>query len=151
MSEGLRTISVAAAAIATGFTWYSIKTASISTASPERLIGELRLAQFAALLLTLSAGAYIGLAAVYEARLGIGLDVALATGFFVLASVTMVRDPRQALTILSLGFAAHAVLDVAHRPGLLPEGIAPTWYSIGCAVFDVYVAALCYLPVLRRP
>jgi hypothetical protein len=63
----------------------------------------------------------------------------------------MVRDPRQALTILSLGFAAHAVLDVAHRPGLLPEGIAPTWYSIGCAVFDVYVGALCYLPVLRRP
>ena len=39
---------------------------------------------------------------------------------------------------------------VAHRPGLLPEGLAPRWYSIGCAVYDVYIGALCYLPVLRR-
>ena len=117
----------------------------------ERLVGELRLGQFAALLLTLSAGAYLGLAAVHESRLGIGLDVALATGFLVVAAVSMLRDPRQALTILSLGFAAHAVLDVAHRPGLLPEGIAPTWYSVGCAVFDVYIGALCYFPLLRRP
>jgi hypothetical protein len=151
VSEGLRTISVAAAALAAGFTWYSLKTASIPMSSPERLVGELRLGQFAALLLTLSAGAYLGLAAVYESRLGIGLDVAFATGFLVVAAVAMLREPRQALTILSLSFAAHAILDVAHRPGLLPEGIAPTWYSIGCAVFDVYIGALCYLPVLRRP
>jgi len=151
VTEGLRTIAVAAAALAAGFTWYAFKTASIPTSSPERLVGELRLGQFAALLLTLSGGAYIGLAAVHESRLGIGLDVALATGFFVVAAVAMLRDPRQALTILSLGFAAHAVLDVAHRPGLLPEGIAPTWYSIGCAVFDVYIGALCYFPLLRRP
>lgn len=150
MTEGLRTLGVAAAALAAGFTWQSIRTASISTASPERLVSELRLAQFAALLLTLTAGAYIGIAAAHESRLGIGLDIALAVGFFVVGAFTLVRDPRQALTILALAFAAHAVLDVAHRPGLLPEDVAPRWYAIGCAVFDVYVGALCYFPLLRR-
>lgn len=118
--------------------------------SPERLVEELRLAQMAALLLTLTAGAYIGFAVVRENELGVGFDIAFAVGFLVVAAYTMLRDPRQALTIVALAFAAHAVLDVAHRPGLLPEGLAPRWYTIGCAVYDVYIAALCYLPVLRR-
>ena len=24
------------------------------------------------------------------------------------------------------------------------------WYSIGCAVYDLYIGALCYFPILRR-
>ena len=32
----------------------------------------------------------------------------------------------------------------------LPDGLTPRWYAIGCAVYDVYVGALCYLPILRR-
>jgi hypothetical protein len=122
----------------------------VPPSSPERLVEELRLAQMAALLLTLTAGAYIGFAVVRENEPGVGLDIAFAVGFLVVAAYTMLRDPRQALTIVALAFAAHAVLDVAHRPGLLPEALAPRWYTIGCAVYDVYIAALCYLPVLRR-
>ena len=150
MSEGLRTVLIAFGALAAGFTWQSIRTAAIPAVSPERLVAELRLAQMAALLLTLSAGAYIGFAVVRENELGVGLDIALAVGFLIVAGVTMVRDPRQALTIVALAFAAHAVLDVAHRPGLLPDGLAPRWYSVGCAVYDVFMGAVCYLPVLRR-
>lgn len=150
MSEALRTVLIAFGALAAGFTWQSIRTAAIPAVSPERLVAELRLAQMAALLLTLSAGAYIGFAVVRENELGVGLDIALAVGFLVVAGVTMVRDPRQALTIVALAFAAHAVLDVAHRPGLLPVGLAPRWYSVGCAVYDVFMGAVCYLPVLRR-
>jgi hypothetical protein len=150
VSEALRTVLVAFGALAVGFTWQSIRTAAIPTVSPERLVAELRLAQMAALLLTLSAGAYIGFAVVRENELGVGLDIALAVGFLVAAGVTMVREPRQALTIVALAFAAHAMLDVAHRPGLLPDGLAPRWYSVGCAVYDVFMAAVCYLPVLRR-
>ena len=150
MSEALRTVLIAFSAVAAGFTWLSIRTAAIPASSPERLIAELRLAQLAALLLTLSAGAYIGFAVVREYELGVGLDIALAVGFMIVAAVTMIRDPRQALTIVALAFAAHAVLDVAHRPGLLPEGLAPRWYSVGCAVYDVFMGAVCYLPVLRR-
>ena len=151
MTEGFRTTVVAFAALGIGLTWQAVRTAMVPVSSPDRLVLELRLAQIAALLLAMSAGAYIGLAVAHEAQLGTGFDIALAIGFFVVAAATLVRDPRHALTMLALAFAAHAVLDVAHRPGWpLPDGIAPRWYSIGCAVYDVYIGALCYLPILRR-
>ena len=151
MTEALRTVAVAFLGLAAGFTWYAFRTASIPTASPDRLVAELRLSQLAALLLAMTAGAYIGLAVAHEENLpGVGFDVALAVGFFVLAATTLVRDPRQALTILALGFAAHAIVDVAHRPGWLADGIAPRWYLTGCAVYDLVIGALCYLPILRR-
>lgn len=150
MSEAERTVLLAFGALAAGFTWQSMRTAATPTALPDRLIGELRLAQLAALLLTLSAGAYMGFAIGREHAPGVGLDIALAVGFLLVSAIAMVRDPRQALTIVALGFAAHAVLDVAHRPGLLPEDLAPRWYAITCAVYDAYIGALCYLPVLRR-
>lgn len=150
MSEALRTILVAALAIAAVASWQSLRTAAIPATSPERLVAELRLAQFAALLLTLTAGAYIGFAAAREHQPGVGLDIALAIGFLVVAGVTLLRDPRQALTIVALAFAAHAVLDVLHRPGILPDGLAPRWYAVGCALFDVYIGAVCYFPILRH-
>jgi hypothetical protein len=150
MSEAFRTVLVAFGCLATGFTWQAARTAGIPSSSPHRLVAELRLAQMAALLLTLSAGAYIGFAVVRENQPGVGLDIALAIGFLVAAGFTMLRDPRQALTIVALAFAAHAIVDVAHRPGLLPEALAPRWYSVSCAIYDVYIGALCYLPILRR-
>jgi len=151
VTEASQTILVAFVLIGTGLTWQAIQAARVPVNSPDRLVNELRLAQLAGLLLVMSAGAYIGLAVAHEARPGVGFDVALAVGFFVVGAATLVRDPRQALTILALAFAAHAILDVAHRPGwLLPDGVAPRWYSIGCAVYDVYIGALCYLPMLRR-
>ena len=151
MSEAAPSVIVAFALIGSGVTWQAIQSARVSVSSPDRLVAELRLAQLAALLLALSAGAYIGLAVAHEALRGVGFDVALAVGFFVVAASTLVRDPRQALTILALAFAAHAILDVAHRPGWpLPDGVAPRWYSISCAVYDVYIGALCYFPMLRR-
>ena len=151
MSEGLRTLLVAAAAFGAGFGIQSFRTAAIPITSPERLVSELRLAQIAALLLTLSAGAYLGLAAAHETRTGVGLDIALAAGFFVLAAYTLTCDPRQALTLLAMGFGTHALVDIAHRPGALPDGIAPNWYTVGSASYDVVLGALCYFPILRRP
>ena len=150
MSEALRTALIAFTALAAGFTWQAFRTALIPVASPERLVAELRLAQIAALMLAMTGGAYIGFAAGHEARPGVGADIALALGFFLVAAWTLLRDPRQALTALALAFAAHAVVDVAHRPDMLPDGIAPRWYSIGCAVFDLYIGALCYVPMLKR-
>ncbi|MEX2661334.1 MAG: hypothetical protein WD227_05360 [Vicinamibacterales bacterium] len=151
MSEALRTFLVAAVALGVGFSLQSLRTAVIPVASPDRLVAELRLAQIGALVLTLVAGAYLGFAAAHETRVGVGLDIALAAGFFVLAAYTLTCDPRQALTLLALGFAAHAILDIAHRPGVLPDGLAPQWYTVGCATFDVVLGALCYFPILRRP
>ena len=150
MSEAFRTVLIAFGALAAGFTWQSVRASLVPPSSPQRLVEELRLAQVAALLLTLTAGAYIGFTVGREFEPGVGFDIALAVSFFLVAAITMVRDPRQALTIVALAFAAHAVLDVAHRPGMLPEALAPRWYSIGCAVYDVFIGALCYFPILRR-
>jgi hypothetical protein len=150
MSEGARTLLIAALSVAAGFTWQGLRTAAIPVGSPDRLVAELRLAQVAALLLAACAAAYLGFAATHENVPGAGLDIALALGFGLLAASTIVRDPRQALTVVALAFAAHAVLDVAHRPGVLPEGLAPRWYSVGCAVFNVYIGAVAYWPILRR-
>ena len=150
MSEALRTLLVAFGGLAAALTWQAIRATSIPSASPQRLVEELRLAQMAALLLVLTAGPYIGFAVVREHDPGVGFDIAFAVGFLLLAATAILRDPRQGLTIIAMAFAAHAVVDVAHRPGLLPEALAPRWYAVGCAVYDVYIAAVCYLPVLRR-
>lgn len=150
MSEASRTLLIAGVALAAGFTWQGVRTMVIPVASPDRLVAELRLAQIAALLLATTAGAYIGFAVTHESQAGSGLDVAIAVGFFLVAAATLVRDPRQALTIVALAFAAHAVVDIAHQPGGLPEGVAPRWYAVGCAIFDVYIGAVAYLPILRR-
>lgn len=149
MTEGFRTVTVAFLALGLGFAWQAVRTSLIPVSAPDRLVAELRLSQLAALLLVVAAGAYIGMAVVHEEARGVGFDVALGVGFFVVAATALMRDPRQALTLLALAFAAHAILDVAHRPGLLPE-VAPRWYLIGCAVYDVCIGALCYLPILRR-
>jgi hypothetical protein len=150
VTEAFRTVAVAFCGLAAGLTWHAIRTSLIPPTSPDRLVAELRLAQFAALLLAMTAGVYIGFAVSFENNSGVGFDVAFAVGFLVVAATTLVRDPRQALTILALAFAVHAVVDIAHRPGLLPDGIAPRWYLIGCAIYDVYIGALCYFPILRR-
>jgi hypothetical protein len=151
VSEGLRTIALAFAALGVGFTWQAVTTSAIPANAPDRLIAELRLSQVAAMLLALTAGMSLGVAASHEQVPGVSFDVALAVGFFVCATAMLVRDPRQALTVLALAFAAHAVFDIAHRPGsVLPDGVVPRWFTVGGAVYDVYISALCYLPILRR-
>lgn len=150
MTEGFRTTLVAFSALGIAFAWLAIRTAFVPVNAPDRLVSELRLSQFAALLLVLSAGSNVGIAVAHEAVLGVGFDVALSVGFFVVAAAAMIREPRQALTMLAAAFAAHALLDVAHRPGLLPADIAPRWFFVGCAVYDMGVGALCYFPILRR-
>jgi hypothetical protein len=149
MTEGFRTVAVAFLALGVGFAWQAVRTSLISPNAPDRLVAELRLSQLAALLLVLSAGVYIGTAIAHEEVRGVGFDVAFSIGFLVVAATAIMRDPRQALPMLALAFAAHAILDVAHRPGLLP-GVAPRWYLIGCAIYDACIGALCYVPILRR-
>jgi hypothetical protein len=133
-----------------GFVWLSLRTLQLDANTPNRLIAELRLAQIGALLLAFVAGAYIGFAGVANTNAGGGLDIALALGFFVVAASAPTRDPREALIILAIAFVAHAVVDILHRPGALSVGIVPQWYLIGCAVYNIAIGALCYLPVLRR-
>ena len=96
-------------------------------------------------------GEYIGLVVAHEARLGVGFDVALRWRFFVVAATRSSGIHTMRSTSMALAFWAHAVLDVAHRPGCcFPTEWRRAGNSIGSAGFDVYIGALCYLPILRR-
>jgi hypothetical protein len=149
-SEAASALLVVAVALIIGFAWMAVRTLRLATSSPDRLVAELRLAQFAAVMLALTAGASLGLAAANEARPGVATEGAVALAFFSLAVIAPLRDPREALTLLALGFGTHAVVDISHRPGLLPDHLAPQWYVVGCAIHNLCAGVLCYLPVLRR-
>lgn len=134
---------------ASALAWFSWRLTRTPPDAPERIVGELRLSQAGSALLVLNAAVYAGLAAASDATPGAAADVAIAGAFTGAALLAHLRDPRAALTLLAAAFAAHALVDIAHRPGLLPV-IAPRWLAVGGAAFDLVFAAICFLPVLRR-
>lgn len=149
-AEAIRAVALVALALSAMVGWLSWRAVRLPPNDPNRLVAELRLAQLAAIVLACAAGAYIGLVAAAPAVPASGIDAALALGFVMVAATAPLRDPREALTILALAFLGHALLDVLHRPGWLAEAVVPQWYALGCAVQNVVVGALCYLPLLRR-
>lgn len=149
-SEAARALLLAAVATLGMIGWMAMRALRLPGPAPDRLIAELRLAQVSAIVLALMAGAPLGLAAVHEYVPGVGLEVAFALGFLVVAVLAPLRDPHEALLMLALAFTAHAVLDVLHGPGLLPDAGVPRWFAVGCAVHNVVSGAASYLPVLRR-
>ena len=144
------TMGLAAAVLGLAFAWLTARTVRLPVTEHERLVAELRMTQLGGLILVLVAGAYVGFAAWQDTRIGVGIDAALALGFLAAAFTALTRDPRQALPLLAVAFVAHGLLDVVHRPGWLPAGLAPRWYAVGCAWFNVVMGACCYLPMLRR-
>ena len=151
MTDAVLALIVASAALALALIRLSRHAMQEDASSPQRLVAELRLAQFAALVLVLTAGVYIGFALAHAPASGSGLDVALGVGFLVLASVAVTQDPGLALTLLAAAFAGHAVVDLLHSAAVLPADALPDWYGTACAIYDVAVAAVCYLPIVRRP
>ena len=65
-------MAVAGIGLAIGFAWHALRTSLIPPSSPDRLVSELRLSQFAALLLTMTAGVYVGFAVAHESQQGVG-------------------------------------------------------------------------------
>ncbi|MGE3841193.1 MAG: hypothetical protein AB7I50_06370 [Vicinamibacterales bacterium] len=150
MTETLRTLLLAALSTLGMIGWMSFRTLRLAAGTPDRLVAELRLAQVSAVVLALTAGAYIGLAAARDSVPGAGLDVAFALGFLIVAVFAPLRDPHEALLALALAFTAHAALDVLHRPNWLAEAVVPSWFAIGCAIHNALAGIGCYAPVLRR-
>jgi hypothetical protein len=143
-------LAAVAALMLASIATFALRALAAPATSPDRLVAELRLAQVAALVLALLAGVSVGLAVGHAARPEVSAEVALGGMLFLVAAIAPFQDPRLALTILALGFAAHAVTDVMHRPGLLPADLAAQWYFVGSACLDAVVGALCYLPLLKR-
>ena len=144
MSETVRALIATAALAGSGLMVFVWRLGRLDAAEPERLIGELRFSQWMALLLGAVGGAWLGAAAVH-APPGYGaLEVTLAVTTILFAGWTLQRETRQSLVLLCAAFLAHALIDVAHRPGWLAVDLAPRWFTVGCAAYDVYLAALCF-------
>lgn len=144
-------LALAAAAFAGALAWLAILSTRIDPGAPERLVVELRVVQLGSLLLAFVAAVYVGVAVAHPNAPGAGLDIALAMGFFVVAGLaTTVWEPAAALPRLALAWAAHGAVDMAHAAALLPAVAATPWYPAAAATYDVIVAGLCYVPLLRR-
>jgi hypothetical protein len=138
----LLTAAILSGATVATFAW---RITRLDREEPARLIGELRLAQWAAVLL---AGlAMIPLGMVLDTPLvdtG-NIDAAIGVVFLGMCGLLLQRDPRDGLLWVSAAFVVHALVDIMHRPGWLSPDLAPRWFTIGCAVYNVFVAAVCYL------
>ena len=144
MNETARALLVAAALTGLGLAVFVQRLVRIDPAEPARLIGELRFAHWMSAILSVVSGAWLALAATRAAEFSSTIDLTIAVSLIVLAAWSMQRDTRQALTILCLAFLAHAIIDIAHRPGWLAAGLAPRWFTLGCAAFNLLLSALCY-------
>ena len=144
MTDTARVLLTAAILSASAFGLLAWRVGRSDPGQPARRGGELRVAQWAAILLAGTAGLPIGLRIAAPAVPTGHLDAAFGVGFMVLAGIVLLRDPREGLALASAGFVLHALLDLAHRPGWLSPDLVPRWYVVGCASYDVVIAALCY-------
>ena len=144
MTDTARLLLVAAVLSASALAAFAWRLMRSDPGAPERLIGELRLAQAGAILLAVVGGAWLGLGVAHEADLLSGLDVSIAIVYAILAILAMQLEPRQALLLLAAAFVAHALIDIAHRDGGLSPAVAPRWFIVGCAAYDVFVGAVCF-------
>ena len=149
MTDTARALLVAALLGGSGLGLFVRRLVNIDPAEPERLIGELRLAHWMGAVLTAVSGAWIGLAAARGGQALAGIDLTLAFAAIVLAAWTFQLETRRALAILCAAFFAHAIIDIAHRPGGLAADLAPRWFTLGCAAFNLYLSALCFWPQRR--
>jgi len=136
----LLTAGVTSASAFGAFAWHLTR----SETAPERIVGQLRLAQLAAILLVAVGGLSVGLAVASDTIQTGTIDLTAGVGFAILGGVILRLEPRDGLLVAAGAFVLQALVDLAHRPGWLSTDLAPRWYIIGSATYDVYLAAVCY-------
>lgn len=144
MNDTARVLLTAGTLSGLALSTFAWRVTQIDPEDSARLIGELRLAQWMAVMIAGVAGVPLGLVLGHVgAPLG-NLDAALAVIFMGLAGLVLQRDPREGLLLASGAFVLHALVDIMHRPGWLSTDLAPRWFTIGCALHNVYLAAWCF-------
>lgn len=144
MTDTARLLLTAAVLSGAGLGAFAWRIARVDPGVPQRLIGELRLAQLAAIVLAGLGAVPIGLAIGTQLGGAAHLDAALGLVFMTIAAYVLLRDPQGALWLAAGGFILHALFNLAHRPGWLEPALAPRWYVVGCSIYDIYMAGICY-------
>lgn len=144
MADSARILITAAVLSASAIAVFAWRLTRTDPSQPERLVGELRLTQFGAVILAVTAGAWIGLGTAHPSELMAGLDVSFGIAYALLAVIALHLELRQSLLLLAAAFVLHALIDIGHRPGLLSTTLAPRWFIVGCAAYNVFMGAICY-------
>ena len=144
MTDTARVLLTAAVLSASAAAVFAARVRRTDPAQPARLIGELRLAQWAAVIQAAIGAVPIGAAVVRPDLPTAHLDATLGVLFVLPAAVILLREPRQALLIAAGGFLLQALVGLAHRPGWLWPDPAPPWFTVGVATYRVCLAAICY-------
>jgi hypothetical protein len=144
MTDTARVLLTAAALSASALGMLVWRVARLDPSQPERLIGQLRVSQWAAVLLAATGGVPIGLTVAQPLVPAGHLDAAIGVVFIGVAGLILLRDPREGLVLAAGAFGLHALVDIAHRPGWLSPDLAPRWFIVGCAIYDLFLAAACY-------
>ena len=143
MSDSPRVLLVAAVLSAAALAAFAAQVGRTDTATPPRLIGQMRLAQWAALLLAASSGTTLGFVVASGTGPLVSIDAAIVIMIAGAAALALQREPRSALLVVTAGLVAHALVTIAHRPGWLPADALPRWYAVGSAAYDTAIAAIC--------
>lgn len=143
MSDSPRVLLVAAVLSAAALAAFAAQVGRTDTATPPRLIGQMRLAQWAALLLAASSGTTLGFVVASGTGPLVSFDAAIVIMIAGAAALALQREPRSALLVVTAGLVAHALVTIAHRPGWLPADALPRWYAVGSAAYDTAIAAIC--------
>ena len=151
MTDAARTLLVACALFGIAAVTFVLRIRRHDPNSHERIVGELRAANAAAVLVAATGASTIGFTMANSAAATAALEMALALLFVGAAGAMFFREPRTALWLGALAFLMHALLDLAHRPGWLSTDVIPRSYLIGCALYDGCLAGLCFLARQRQP
>jgi hypothetical protein len=96
--------------------------------------------QWAAVLLAIIAGAYIGFAANDGRHSANIIEFLVSIGFGILAIVGLALSP----LLIAGGYVAHGIWDLLHHHHG-PHADTPAWYIPFCVVYDVIVGAFLFV------
>lgn len=117
---------------------------------PSRLVGQLHLSQWAALVLVVQGALSVGLAVAAEGAPHAAFE--LTAGLVPMAAAAFILrcEPQLALHLAAAALGLHAAVAFGHRPGWWNSALAPEWFWLGQALYDLYVATLCSLCARAR-
>jgi uncharacterized membrane protein HdeD (DUF308 family) len=149
VTETARVLLTAAIVSAVALTTFVWRLTRLDRAPHQRLVDQLYLSQWAALLLAASGAVSLGLAVSAASAPGASLEVVAGLATIGLSLMVLRREPREALLSAAVLFLLHALFLWAHRPSLIVVAFVPDWWITGSAMYDVYLAALCLVATRR--
>ncbi len=143
MTETARVLLTAVVLSGVGLSVVTWRLTRTALGAPDRLVAQLHLSQWAALVLAVQGAIGIGLAISSEGAPPASLELALGLLPIIAAGLVLRSEPAQALQLAALALGVHAALAFAHRPGWLEPDLAPAWFWVGQLTYDLYIATLC--------